>query len=97
MTLVKKDLINTITKTVGLTKMESDDIVNHFFEIIKENVLKHNEVKLSGFGNFQTRHKKARPARNPKTGEYALVSERKVVTFKVSGKLRKVVQLQAEI
>lgn len=97
MAIVKKDLIDIINKEIGLTKIESDEIVNLFFDTIKKTVLNDEEVKLAGFGNFTKKHKKARPARNPKTGEYAEVSERNIVAFKISGKMRKAIQLEAEL
>jgi len=59
------------------------------FEEIKNSLVNDEEVKISGFGNFKILNKKERPGRNPKTGEPALISARKVVTFKAGQKLRK--------
>ncbi|SFV59856.1 Integration host factor alpha subunit [hydrothermal vent metagenome] len=81
MSLIKDDLINKLTQQIGFKKTESKEIVNLFFEIIKKRLLNKEEVKLSGFGNFNIRYKKSRPARNPRTGEYALVSARNANTI----------------
>ena len=59
-----------------------------FFEVIKLELENGNDVKISGFGNFNLRDKAARPGRNPKTGEDVTISERRVVTFKSGLKLR---------
>jgi integration host factor subunit alpha len=80
--------------TLGLNKSEAKEIVESFFDEITESLLKDEEVKLSGFGNFELIKKKARPGRNPKTGEAVTVSARKVVTFRAGRKLRNKVASQ---
>ena len=87
--VVKSDLANEIYNQLGLNQRESREFVDNFFEEIRCILEKHEEVKLAGFGNYRTRHKAARPGRNPKTGTEASISERCVVTFKASSKLRK--------
>lgn len=65
-TLTKADLADMLFDLVGLNKRESKDIVDTFFEQIRESLANGDSVKLSGFGNFQVRDKPARPGRNPK-------------------------------
>ena len=66
-------------------------IVNQVFQILKETLEKGEKVKISGFGNFITHEKRPRKGRNPKTGEGIIISGRKVLKFKPSAMLRKVV------
>ena len=73
---------------VGLNKREAKDMVESFFEEIREALARGDTVKLSGFGNFQLREKSQRPGRNPKTGEEIPISARRVVTFHASQKLK---------
>jgi len=87
-TINKSDIVDHLHSTLGLNKSESKEIVESFFNEIAESLLKDEEVKLSGFGNFELIRKKARPGRNPKTGEVVTVSARKVVTFRAGQKLR---------
>ncbi len=86
--IVKSDLVNEITKKLGLNQREAREFVNLFFEEIRCALEAHEDVKLSGFGNYRVHHKDSREGRNPKTGEPAKISERHVVTFKASNKMR---------
>ena len=63
-------------------------MVEAFFSEISSCLISGEEVKLSGFGNFSLRDKPVRPGRNPKTGESAIISARRVVTFHASAKLK---------
>ncbi|UOD49403.1 integration host factor subunit alpha [Orrella daihaiensis] len=87
-TLTKAELAEALFERVGLNKRESKDIVETFFDEIRQALESGNNVKLSGFGNFQIRDKPARPGRNPKTGEVIPISARRVVTFHSSQKLK---------
>src|SRR5690606_15776561 len=91
-TLTKAELAELLFERVGLNKREAKDIVDTFFEEIREALAKGIEVKLSGFGNFQVRDKPPRPGRNPKTGEVIPIAARRVVTFHASQKLKSVVE-----
>jgi integration host factor subunit alpha len=91
-TLTKAELAEMLFERVGLNKRESKDIVDRFFEQIRESLAHGHNVKLSGFGNFQVRHKPARPGRNPKTGETIPIAARRVVTFHASQKLKESVE-----
>ncbi len=91
-TLTKAELAEMLFDRVGLNKREAKDIVDTFFEEIRESLAKGEPVKLSGFGNFQVRDKPARPGRNPKTGEVIPIAARRVVTFHASQKLKAIVE-----
>ncbi|MBV6272143.1 integration host factor subunit alpha [Alcaligenaceae bacterium CGII-47] len=93
-TLTKADLAELLFERVGLNKREAKDIVDTFFAEIRDALVQGTEVKLSGFGNFQVRHKPPRPGRNPKTGEVIPIAARRVVTFHASQKLKDVVELE---
>ena len=88
MAVTKADLANTLFEELGLNKREATEFVEMFFEKIRMELEQGSVVKLSGFGNFGTRDKKSRPGRNPKTGEEIPISQRRVVTFKASQKLK---------
>ncbi|MFV9473165.1 integration host factor subunit alpha [Advenella sp. RU8] len=91
-TLTKAELAEMLFDRVGLNKREAKDIVDIFFEEIRESLANGDAVKLSGFGNFQVRDKPARPGRNPKTGEVIPIAARRVVTFHASQKLKAIVE-----
>lgn len=91
-TLTKADLAEYIFDQVGLNKREAKEIVDAFFGEISAALEQGQEVKLSGFGNFQVRDKSSRPGRNPKTGESIPISARRVVTFHASQKLKAAVE-----
>ncbi|MGB0514951.1 MAG: integration host factor subunit alpha [Wenzhouxiangellaceae bacterium] len=88
MALTKADLANSLFEEVGLNKREAKEFVDAWFESIRDALESGDQVKLSGFGNFQLRDKRQRPGRNPKTGEDIPISARRVVTFKPGQKLR---------
>jgi integration host factor subunit alpha len=91
-TLTKAELAELLFDRVGLNKREAKDIVDTFFEEIRDALARGEPVKLSGFGNFQVRHKPPRPGRNPKTGETIPIAARRVVTFHASQKLKGAVE-----
>ena len=93
MTLTKAELADLLFDKVGLSKRESKDMVESFFEEIRVALEEGDSVKLSGFGNFQLRDKPQRPGRNPKTGEEIPITARRVVTFHASQKLKSDVEL----
>ena len=91
-TLTKAELAELLFERVGLNKREAKDIVDTFFEEIRDALARGEMVKLSGFGNFQVRDKPARPGRNPKTGEVIPIAARRVVTFHASQKQKSAVE-----
>ncbi|MBE2896593.1 integration host factor subunit alpha [Pasteurellaceae bacterium HPA106] len=88
MTLTKVEIAEYLIEKLDLSKREAKELVESFFEQIRTCLEQGEDVKLSGFGNFQLRDKKSRPGRNPKTGESVAVSARRVVVFKPGQKLR---------
>tara|TARA_B100000902_G_scaffold277602_1_gene263391 strand:- start:55 stop:351 length:297 start_codon:yes stop_codon:yes gene_type:complete len=88
-TITKADIIEHLNNELGLNKSECKILIEDFFDEIKESLKNGEEVKLSGFGNFELLNKKERPGRNPKTGEEVTISARRVVTFRAGNKLRK--------
>ena len=88
MTLTKAELAEILFERVGLNKSEAKEMVEAFFEEIRHALEQGENVKISGFGNFELKDKKSRPGRNPKTGEEVDISARRVVTFKPGQKLR---------
>lgn len=91
-TLTKAELAEMLFDRLGLNKRESKDMVEAFFEIVHGSLLQGQDVKLSGFGNFNVRRKAPRPGRNPRTGESIPIKARQVVTFHPSLKLKAMVQ-----
>lgn len=91
-TLTKAELAELLFDKLGLNKRESKDMVEAFFDILHDSLVKGQDVKLSGFGNFNIRRKAPRPGRNPRTGESIPIKARNVVTFHASHKLKGVVQ-----
>jgi integration host factor subunit alpha len=91
-TLTKAELAELLFEQVGLNKREAKDMVETFFDEIRNALERGEAVKLSGFGNFQLRDKPQRPGRNPKTGEEIPITARRVVTFHASQKLKAMVE-----
>jgi len=91
-TLTKAELAELLFEQVGLNKREAKDMVETFFDEIRNALERGEAVKLSGFGNFQLRDKPQRPGRNPKTGEEIPITARRVVTFHASQKLKSMVE-----
>ena len=87
-TITKSDIIEHLHNALGLNKSECKQLVENFFQEIKDSLINDEEVKLSGFGNFELIDKKSRPGRNPKTGENITITARRVVTFRAGNKLR---------
>ena len=87
MALTKNDIVAKVND-LGFTKKKSIDTVESLLEIIKSNLEHGDDVLVSGFGKFCVKAKKKRRGRNPATGSDLILRERRVVTFKCSGKLR---------
>ncbi|MCK2183252.1 MULTISPECIES: integration host factor subunit alpha [Halomonas] len=86
--LTKAELAEHLHADLGLSKREAKSMVEAFFEEIRACLRENEQVKLSGFGNFDLRDKSERPGRNPKTGEEIPISARRVVTFRPGQKLK---------
>jgi integration host factor subunit alpha len=90
--LTKAQLADLLFDQIGLNKRESKDMIDAFFDLVSANLVDGNDVKISGFGNFQIRTKAPRPGRNPRTGEAIPIQARRVVTFHASHKLKEQIQ-----
>lgn len=88
MALTKAEMAEHLFVKVGLNKRDAREMVESFFEEIRGALESGEQVKLSGFGNFDLRDKNQRPGRNPKTGEDIPISARRVVTFRPGQKLK---------
>src|ERR1700722_16450687 len=88
MALTKADISEQLFQEIGLTKRESKEIVELYFKKLAKALQNGQQVKLSGYGNYELHDKNERPGRNPKTGEEIPVSARRVVTFRSGQKLR---------
>ncbi len=91
-TLTKAELAELLFERLGLNKRESKDMVEAFFDIVHSALVSGDDIKLTGFGNFNIRRKAPRPGRNPRTGEAIPIKARNVVTFHASHKLKGLVQ-----
>ncbi len=93
MSLTKADMAESLFNNLGLNKKESRELVDSYFEELTASLAVGENIRLSGFGNFDLRDKVARPGRNPKTGEEIPITARRVVTFRPGQKLK--VRLEA--
>ena len=80
---------------LGLNKREARELVDLYFEELRASLAVGEQIKLSGFGNFDLRDKNERPGRNPKTGEEIPITARRVVTFRPGQKLKARVEAYA--
>jgi len=94
--VTKKEIIDVIRDQLDMTRKAAEGVLESALEIIKEELEQGREVMISGFGKWSVLKKKARRGRNPKTGEVLMIRGRKVITFKVSSKLKTAVQAEAE-
>ena len=87
-TLTKQKIAESICNTTGLSKVDSEKIVEETFSTIIDTLGRGEVVKISGFGNFDLIDKAERPGRNPRTGDPTPISRRRVVTFRAGNKLK---------
>ncbi len=95
MALTKADMVDKLFDELGLNKREAKEIVEMFFEEVRAALSRGEQVKLSGFGNFDLRNKGMRPGRNPKTGKEIPITARRVVTFRSGQKLKSRIETYA--
>ncbi len=86
--MTKVDIVSSVYEKVGFPKKEAMRVVETIFDILKEALERGEKVKISGFGNFIVRSKRARRGRNPQTGDDIEISSRKILTFKPSQVLK---------
>lgn len=87
-TLTKQDLVETIAAKLDVNKSDASTWVELLFETMKAILASGEQIKISGFGNFNVRAKSSRQGRNPRTGEAMEITARKVVTYHCSEKLK---------
>jgi nucleoid DNA-binding protein len=81
-TVTKKEIVKQISDRIGLTQLKTKDIVQQTFDAIVDTLLEDGRIELRNFGVFEVKQRKARKARNPRTGERVDVPPKFVVTFK---------------
>ncbi len=86
--MTKADIVNTLFESLGLPKKESEEIIETILETMKLTFADGESIKVSGFGTFNVRKKRARRGRNPKTGEGIEITPRSVVTFRPCNQLK---------
>lgn len=87
-TMTKADIVEKVYQKIGFSKKESSELVELVFGTLKKTLEDGEKVKISGFGNFLVRDKRARIGRNPQTGEQIKITARRVLTFKPSQVLK---------
>lgn len=93
-TLTRADIVDHLVVKVGLSKQECGQFLERVLEMVCEDLEQNKDVKLARFGNFVVRNKRARVGRNPRTGQEAPISARRVVSFKPSPLLRQRVEAE---
>ncbi len=86
--MTKLEIVTNLYEKLGFSRRECANIVDAFFDAIKKTLAEGENVKISGFGNFIVKQKKARRGRNPQTGDEIEISERKVLNFRLSQVLK---------
>jgi len=86
--VTKADIIDNIANATGLTKVETEAVVDGFLATVSQALREGESIEIRGFGSFKVKQRKARKARNPRTGEEVFVEAHYVPVFKVSRELR---------
>ena len=86
--MTKQEIVNTVSEATGLTKVETEAVMNGVMSTIIESLGKNKRVELRGFGTFGVKYRMPKKARNPGTGEPINLPERHVPTFKPSKFMR---------
>lgn len=89
--MTKADMVEILNKKIGFSKKECQELVELIFKSIQEVLIKEGKLKISNFGIFEVRQKKARKGRNPQTSESIIISPRKVLVFRPSPHLKRIV------
>ena len=89
--MTKIDIVERVHEKIGFSKKESAEMVESVLEIVKATLESDENVKISGFGNFQVKQKKDRRGRNPQTGETITIESRRILSFKASALLKKAI------
>ena len=90
-TLTRADLAEVVHRDIGLSRTESADMVNVVLDLVADALVEGSSVKLSSFGTFMSRNKRARMGRNPKTGEEVPITPRRVLVFRPSQVMKNII------
>jgi len=86
--VTKADIVDQISSATGLTKLETEAVINGFIASVKDAITSGETIHLRGFGSFQVQHRAPRTARNPRTNQAVKIGERYVPIFKASREFR---------
>jgi integration host factor subunit alpha len=89
--MTKADIIERIQKKIGYSAKTSAEMLEALFEVLKSTLESGENIKISGFGNFEIKQKADRRGRNPQTGETITIEARQILTFKASGMLKQAI------
>ncbi|MEE9189401.1 MAG: HU family DNA-binding protein [Candidatus Neomarinimicrobiota bacterium] len=89
--MTKQEIVDQVSTATGLTKVETEAVMNGVMATIINSLARNERVELRGFGSFGVKHRLPKKARNPGTGEAIYLPERYVPTFKPSKQMRKTV------
>ncbi|MCU0454009.1 MAG: integration host factor subunit beta [Bacteroidetes bacterium] len=89
--MTKADIVDVIASATGLTKVETEAVVDGFIQTVINAMKEGKNIEIRGFGSFKVKKRKGRIARNPRTGQQVMVDEHYVPIFKVSKELKHVV------
>ncbi len=82
--MTKADIVDKISEATGLTKVETETVIDGFFSVISDSLVQGKRIDFRGFGSFSVKKRKSKIARNPGTGESVDVPERFVPVYKPS-------------
>ena len=88
MAVTKADIVDSVSKQLGMTKNRSFEVVETMLGLIKKTIEDGEDILISGFGKFCVVEKRARKGRNPQTGTEMMLAPRRIVTFRCSGILK---------
>jgi len=91
--MTKADIVDRVAAGTGLTKLETEAIIEGFFKTVIESLKDGRGIEIRGFGSYRVKKKNSRQARNPKTGQQVFVPEHYVPTFKFSKEFKEMVNL----
>ena len=86
--MTKQNIVDVVSDATGLTKVETEAVMNGVMTTIIESLAENKRVELRGFGTFGVKHRMPKNARNPGTGDPIYLPERVVPTFKPSKLMR---------
>ena len=89
--MTKADIVDKISSATGLTKVETEAVVDGFITSVIDAMKEGKNIEIRGFGSFKVKKRKGRMARNPRTGEQVMVDEHFVPIFKVSKEMKQIV------